>query len=70
MEFLLRLYYNSITPPSPSEDELPPDVEPPLNEPEPDEESPPLGVFVLPESTAELPEVEGAEAFWLSTSRL
>lgn len=70
MEFLLRLYYNSITPPSPSEDELPPDVEPPLDEPEPDDEPPPLGVLLLPESTAELPEVEGAEAFWLSTSRL
>lgn len=69
--FLLRLYSNSITPHSPSEDELPPDVEPPLEEePVPDEEPPPLGVLLLPESTAELPEVEGAEDFWLSTSRL
>lgn len=71
MEFLLRLYSNSITPLSPPDDELPPDVEPPLEEePVPDEEPPPLGVLLLPESTAELPEVEGAEAFWLSTSRL
>lgn len=64
MEFLLRLYSNSITPHSPSEDELPPDVEPPLEEePVPDEEPPPLGVLVLPE-------VDGALAFCPITSRL
>lgn len=56
---------------SPSEDELPPEVELPLeDEPVPDVEPPPLGVLVLPEPTAELPEVEGAEDFWPSTSRL
>ena len=59
MEFLLRLYYNSITPPSPSEDELPPDVEPPLEEePVQDEAPPPLGELLLHVYTAELPEVE------------
>ena len=57
------IYYSSITLSSPSEDELPPEVEPPLeDEPESDVEPPPLGVL-LPESTAELPEVEGAEDF-------
>ena len=57
-------YYSSITLSSPSEDELPPEVEPPLeDEPVPDVEPPPLGVLVLPEPTAELPEVEGAEDF-------
>lgn len=62
--FLLRLYSNSITPHSPSEDELPPDVEPPLEEePEPDAEPLPLGVLVLPE-------VDGALAFCPITSRL
>lgn len=64
MEFLLRLYSNSITPHSPSDDELPPDVEPPLEEePEPDAEPLPLGVLVLPE-------VDGALAFCPITSRL
>ena len=64
MEFLLRLYSNSITPHSPSEDELPPDVEPPLEEePEPDAEPLPLGVLVLPE-------VDGALAFCQITSGL
>ena len=64
MEFLLRLYSNSITPHSPSEDELPPDVEPPLEEePEPDAGPLPLGVLVLPE-------VDGALAFCPITSRL
>lgn len=64
MEFLLRLYSNSITPHSPSEDELPPDVEPPLEEgPEPDAEPLPLGVLVLSE-------VDGALAFCPITSRL
>ena len=49
-----------------SEDELPPDEEPPLEE---GPELPPLGVL-LPESAEELPEVEGAEDFLPSTSRL
>lgn len=48
---------------SPSEEELPPEEEPPLDEPELDDEPPPLGLLLLPESTAELPEVEGAEDF-------
>ena len=60
-------YSNSITPLSPSEDELPPDEEPPLEE---DQELPPLGVLPLTESTAELPDVEGAVDFCPSTSRL
>ena len=52
-------------------DELPPEVEPPLeDEPVPDVEPPPFGVLVLPEPAAELPEVDGAEAFRPSTSRL
>ena len=61
---LFLIYYSSITLSSPSEDELPPEVEPPLeDEPVPDVEPPPLGVLVLPESTAGLPEVDGAEDF-------
>lgn len=53
-------FYSIPISPSLSEDELPPDEEPPLEE---DPEFPPLGVLLLPESTAELPEVEGAEVF-------
>lgn len=60
---LFLIYYSSIKLSSPSEDELPPEVEPPLeDEPESDVEPPPLGVL-LPESAEELPEVEGAEDF-------
>lgn len=59
---LFLIYYRSIKLSSPSEDELPPEVEPPLEEPEPDDEPPPLGVL-LPESAEDLPEVEGAEDF-------
>ena len=60
---LFLIYYSSITLSSPSEDELPPEVEPPLeDEPESDVEPPSLGVL-LPESAEELPEVEGAEDF-------
>ena len=52
-------------------DELPPGVEPPLeDEPVSDVEPPLLGVLVLPEPAAELPEVDGAEVFRPSTSRL
>ena len=58
---LFLIYYSSIKLSSPSEDELPPEVEPPLDEPESDDELP-LGVL-LPESAEELPEVEGAEDF-------
>lgn len=54
-------YYRSIKLSSPSEDELPPDEELPLEEPESDDELP-LGEL-LPESAEELPEVEGAEDF-------
>lgn len=43
------------------------DEEPPLED---DPELPPLGVLLLLEPAAELPEVEGAEAFCPSTSRL
>lgn len=49
-----------MTPLSPSDDELPLDEEPPLED---DPELPPLGVLLLLEPTAELPEVEGAEDF-------
>ena len=60
---LFLIYYRSIKLSSPSEDELPPEVEPPLeDEPESDVEPLPLGVL-LPESAEELPEVEGAEVF-------
>ena len=60
---LFLIYYSSIKLSSPSEDELPPEVEPPLeDESESDVEPPPLGVL-LPESAEELPEVEGAEDF-------
>ena len=60
---LFLIYYSSIKLSSPSEDELPPEVEPPLeDEPESDVEPPPLGVL-LPESAEELPEVEEAEDF-------
>lgn len=60
---LFLIYYSSIKLSSPSEDELPPEVEPPLeDEPESDVEPPPLGVL-LTESAEELPEVEGAEDF-------
>ena len=60
---LFLIYYSSIKLSSPSEDELPPEVEPPLeDEPESDVEPPPLGVL-LPESAEVLPEVEGAEDF-------
>ena len=58
---LFLIYYSSITLSSPSDDELPPDEELPLEEPESDDELP-LGVL-LPESAEELPEVEGAEDF-------
>lgn len=66
-KILILLYYASRTPLSPSDDELPLNEEPPLED---EPELPPLGVLLLPAPTAELPEVEGAEAFWLSTSRL
>ena len=60
---LFLIYYSSIKLSSPSEDELPPEVEPPLeDEPESDVEPPPLGELLL-ESAEELPEVEGAEDF-------
>lgn len=65
--FQFTFYSNSIYPSSPIDDELPPDEEPPLEE---EPELPPLGVLLLPESTVELPEVVGAEAFCPSTSRL
>ena len=58
---LFLIYYSSIKLSSPSEDELPPDEELLLDEPESDDELP-LGVL-LPESAEELPEVEGAEDF-------
>ena len=51
----------------------PPDVEPLLEEPEPLSDEPPEGVIpppLLGDSTAELPEVEGAADFCPSTSRL
>ena len=67
LNFLFLIYCNSITLSSPSEDELPPEVESPLEE---EPEFPPLGVLLLPEFTAELPEVDGAVAFFPSTSRL
>ena len=60
---LFLIYYSSIKLSSPSEDELPPEVEPPLeDEPESDVEPPSLGVL-LPESAEELLEVDGAETF-------
>lgn len=63
IEYSYYISYSSITLSLPSEDELPPDEEPPLEEdPEPEEELPPLGLL-FPVSTAELPEVDGAEAF-------
>lgn len=50
-------FYSIPISPSLSEDELPPDEEPPLEEAP---ELPPLGMQLFPESTAELPEVDGA----------
>ena len=61
LNILFLIYYRSIKLSSPSDDELPPDEELPLEEPESDDELP-LGVL-LPESAEELPEVEGAEDF-------
>ena len=59
---LFLIYYSSIKLSSPSEDELPPEVEPPLEDELESDDELPLGVL-LPESAEELPEVEGAEDF-------